>query len=613
MTYASRVKMGNKKKLSDITFSVTFEMGKQKLTKEWEAEDLYDEDKQTIRPPKKDDGDPPGFYEKLSAKGEYLRQRWEDDKELPLDFSSDIKARIAKNNYWLLQYKNDEILHIDDDAIHRCVRRSLHGIDPPIIKFSVVFKSSTGNIHEYTPQINNNNTIVSSNDSMNMQMIMTPTPNKNVFQGKNNIKLEPPINPSKNLSVSPPVSPSTTVMPSLPTAPRPSGSFINDNSPLKQTINEKGFLKIESIKMRDIDSYFSWHTNFHIHCHMNGVFCPSVKDMSQGNIMGTGWSQLQLGDEIMDKKSEMSNLLWKLLAHEELFPPKEGDLFRDQVLASGGCGYTALYNISQLCHHPALDTDYVTPTIGIQTIGTSFGKHIRSCENYIWGMSLKGDVYDEKRCLDTVLGYLHPKYKAIFKEEARRLQNQKTSFPFDLTMARLGATFIQWSKQHDLDHPGKGIKHVNKISNYTNDTEDSDDDVYAVDNSKIKCPDCGLANHTDDDCNVTVNYVLAKHKINNNPGLEKRILAKHSSKLYKRRPFGGKGPKFGRKPHHNVKAIDDDDEEHFEEEDNIVDDVGCIDLDTGSFSDADFAGVLCVETDLPEDLVDDFVSNTQLN
>ena len=183
-------------------------------------------------------------------------------------------------------------------------------------------------------------------------------------------------------------------------------------------------------------------------------------------------------------------------------------------------------------------------------------------------------------------------------------------------MARLGATFIQWSKQHDLDHPGKGIKQVNKISHYTNDTEDSDDDVYAVDNSKIKCPDCGLANHTDDDCNVTVNYVLAKHKINNNPGLEKRILAKHSSKLYKRRPFGGKGPKFGRKSHHNVKgvkAIDDDDDEYFEEEDNLVDDVGCIVLDTGSTSDDDFEGVLCVETDLPVDVVDDSICNAQLN
>ena len=117
-------------------------------------------------------------------------------------------------------------------------------------------------------------------------------------------------------------------------------------------------------------------------------------------------------------------------------------------------------------------------------------------------MSLKGDLYDDKRCLDTILGYLHPKYKAVFKEEARRLQNQKTGFPFYLTMTILGATFLQWAKQHDLDNPGKGIKQVNKIYDDNDVTEDSDGEVYAVYNSKIKCPDCGLANHTDDDCNI---------------------------------------------------------------------------------------------------------------
>ena len=60
--------------------------------------------------------------------------------------------------------------------------------------------------------------------------------------------------------------------------------------------------------MLDIDSYFTWNTAFHVHCHMNGLFCPSVKDMAQDNIMGHGWSQLQVGDEILQRQSEMSNL-----------------------------------------------------------------------------------------------------------------------------------------------------------------------------------------------------------------------------------------------------------------------------------------------------------------
>ena len=85
--------------------------------------------------------------------------------------------------------------------------------------------------------------------------------------------------------------------------------------------------------------------------------------------------------------------------------------------------------------------------------------------------------------------------------------------------------------------------------------KESDDEVYAIDSTKSKCPDCGLENHTDDDCNITVNYVLAKQNINNNPGLEKRILTKHSTKLYKRRNFGGKAPRFGRKPNDHIKGV----------------------------------------------------------
>ena len=95
-----------------------------------------------------------------------------------------------------------------------------------------------------------------------------------------------------------------------------------------------------------------------------------------------------------------------------------------------------------------------------------------------------------------------------------------------------------------------------------------------------------------------------------------RILTKHSSKLYKRCIFGGNGPRFGQKSNHNikgVKTIDDKNDEYLVEDDHDVDDVGCIVLDTGSALDDDFEGVLCVETELPVDVVDDFVSNAQLN
>ena len=63
-------------------------------------------------------------------------------------------------------------------------------------------------------------------------------------------------------------------------------------------------------------------------------------------------------------------------------------------------------------------------------------------------MCLKGDTYDQKHCLDNVLGYIHHKFKATFKEEAHMIQNQKTTFSFDLAMAILKAIFIQWETQY---------------------------------------------------------------------------------------------------------------------------------------------------------------------
>ena len=70
-------KMGVKKKISDLAFSMMIKIGNEKMKVEFDADVLCDEDKHTIRPPKKDDGDPPGFYERMLARCETLRQHWE--------------------------------------------------------------------------------------------------------------------------------------------------------------------------------------------------------------------------------------------------------------------------------------------------------------------------------------------------------------------------------------------------------------------------------------------------------------------------------------------------------------------------------------------------------
>ena len=74
--------MGVKKKLSDLTVSMTIEMGNQKTSVEFEAETLFNEVKRSIQPAKKDDGDSPSFYENISVRCEYMRQHWERFDEI---------------------------------------------------------------------------------------------------------------------------------------------------------------------------------------------------------------------------------------------------------------------------------------------------------------------------------------------------------------------------------------------------------------------------------------------------------------------------------------------------------------------------------------------------
>ena len=111
--------MGVKKKISDLAFSVKIEMGNQKTTVEFDADVLCDEEKQTIRPPKKDDGDLPGFYECISAQYEILRQCWEQANELPSDLSNHIKSLIEANDYWLLYCKHNKEITLEAEDIHQ--------------------------------------------------------------------------------------------------------------------------------------------------------------------------------------------------------------------------------------------------------------------------------------------------------------------------------------------------------------------------------------------------------------------------------------------------------------------------------------------------------------
>ena len=136
----------------------------------------------------------------------------------------------------------------------------LNGIEPPVIEIRLVFQLSPHGKNPTIPLDTKNkdderlSTAISSKDEVNTRSpttTPTSTPTNNVIQGQHNITMSPPVNSTTQTS-DPSLSPSTTVIHSFTSMPPTTGSFVHEKTALKTSINEKGFLKIDSIKMRDV-------------------------------------------------------------------------------------------------------------------------------------------------------------------------------------------------------------------------------------------------------------------------------------------------------------------------------------------------------------------------
>ena len=125
---------------------------------------------------------------------------------------------------------------------------------------------------------------------------------------------------------------------------------------LASAVDSKRFLKHDSVKISELDGYFNWHNSIHVHEHMCGIYLPALDEMEKYNVMGKGCTGLLI-DERGGDLDVMTNLLWQLLNNTDIYNTKESAMLHDQVLASQGCGYTALYSICRVCRHPNLQDD----------------------------------------------------------------------------------------------------------------------------------------------------------------------------------------------------------------------------------------------------------------
>ena len=183
----------------------------------------------------------------------------------------------------------------------------------------------------------------------------------------------------------------------------------------------------------------------------------------------------------------------------------------------------------------------------------------------------------------------------------------------------MSVTLEKWANKFGLDQPGRPItSKVNAIDdgNYFESEEDDAEEVLAMGKEKEIFPDCGLPGHGDTNCNVNVNFVLARKNMNAKPHVAKSIEA--ANPKYIRRPLGPRRPqqkslrpngkassgsKSGGRKFGKVTQVDLEDEISVEDEDgdSVEEDVTCLRLDDDSDVEEQF--VLLVETCLPDDFV----------
>ena len=112
------------------------------------------------------------------------------------------------------------------------------------------------------------------------------------------------------------------------------------------------------------------------------------------------------------------------------------------------------------------------------------------------------------------------------------MENCYNHFPFDLEFSQLAGTMEEWAAKFGLDPPGKpSTKPTSIVTNIDQDgySEDEIEEVYALNEKKEICSDCGMPGHALVDCDVNINHVLADLKIKAQPNLAKQIAQKYKT------------------------------------------------------------------------------------
>eukprot|EP00957_Ditylum_brightwellii_P110946 8461422-Ditylum_brightwellii.AAC.1 len=68
------------------------------------------------------------------------------------------------------------------------------------------------------------------------------------------------------------------------------GHYKHSDVFIDEKLNKKVLLKIDSMKLKDKDQFFSWYKEFTLHCLVNGVYMPQIKCLEKDITMELDWN-----------------------------------------------------------------------------------------------------------------------------------------------------------------------------------------------------------------------------------------------------------------------------------------------------------------------------------
>eukprot|EP00957_Ditylum_brightwellii_P117981 8998545-Ditylum_brightwellii.AAC.1 len=147
-------------------------------------------------------------------------------------------------------------------------------------------------------------------------------------------------------------------------------------------INTKERMKIDSIKLKEKEQFFSWYINCTLHCALLGIYILQIDCTEKDNTMGKDWSMKHVGMENFCLRNHMSALVSKLLKTDDLIA-KDLTKLKSKVTSGHGDGYAVLYNIKRYVKHPNFIKDEVETSIPCQHNSETFTSYINRIQNFI--------------------------------------------------------------------------------------------------------------------------------------------------------------------------------------------------------------------------------------